>query len=91
MTISHDDLIVSLLEELVTRMPNDMALRSRLAAVYRQVKRIPDAIRQLDALGELQLNAGLLADACATIKQIVVLQPNDSTAYRELLSQLNCS
>ena len=85
------DLIVSLLEELVTRMPNDMALRSRLAAVYRQVKRIPDAIRQLDSLGELQLNAGQLADACVTIKQIVMLQPNDSTAYRELLSQLNCS
>ena len=84
------DLIVSLLEEFVTRMPTDMALRSRLAAVYRQVKRIPDAVRQLDALGELQLNAGLLPDACATIKQIVVLQPNDSTAYRELLSQLNC-
>ena len=84
------DLIVGTLEELVTRMPNDMALRSRLAAVYRQIKRIPDAVAQLDALGELQLEAGMIPDACATIKQIVQLQPNDSTQYRDLLLQLGC-
>lgn len=84
------DLIVGLLEELVTRMPNDMALRSRLAAVYRQIKRIQEAIAQLDALGELQLEAGLYQDACATIKQIVVLGPSDTEQYRNLLAQLGC-
>ena len=84
------DQIVGILEELVTRMPNDMALRSRLAAVYRQIKRIPEAIAQLDALGELQLEAGLYQDACATIKQIVTLNPGDIEQYRNLLSQLGC-
>lgn len=84
------DQIVGTLEELVTRMPNDMALRSRLAAVYRQIKRIQDAIAQLDALGELQLEAGLYQDACATIKQIVALGPNDVAQYRNLLAQLGC-
>ncbi len=84
------DQIVGILEELVTRMPNDMALRSRLAAVYRQIKRVQDAIAQLDALGELQLEAGLYQDACATIKQIVVLGPNDIEQYKNLLTQLGC-
>jgi len=84
------DLIVSVLEELVTQLPNDMALRSRLAAVYRQIKRVPDAIAQLDALAELQFEAGLQQDACTTIKQIVALKPNDVRQYMQLLAQLSC-
>jgi len=84
------DQIFGLLEELVTRMPNDMALRSRLAAVYRQVRRIPDAIAQLDALGELQLEAGLYQDACTTIRQIIQLGPSDTEQYKKLLAELGC-
>lgn len=84
------DMIVSTLEQMVTDNPNDMALRSRLAAVYRQTKRNADAIAQLDALGELQLQAGLYQDACATIKQIISLQPADVEQYKNLLSQLGC-
>ncbi|MEP7289460.1 MAG: tetratricopeptide repeat protein, partial [Chloroflexota bacterium] len=84
------DLIIGTLEQMVTNAPNDMALRSRLAAVYRQTNRRLDAIAQLDALGELQLEAGLYQDACATIKQIVTLQPNDMEQYRNLLAQLGC-
>jgi tetratricopeptide (TPR) repeat protein len=84
------DQIVTMLEQMVTQMPNDMALRSRLAAVYRQTNRREDAIAQLDALGELQLEAGLYQDACATIKQIVALHPNDIEQYKNLLAQLGC-
>lgn len=85
------DQIVGILEQMVTSMPNDMALRSRLAAVYRQTNRRDDAIAQLDALGELQLEAGLYQDACATIKQILTLQPNDVEQYKSLLTQLGCA
>jgi tetratricopeptide (TPR) repeat protein len=85
------DQIVGLLEQMVTNMPNDMALRSRLAAVYRQTNRRDDAIAQLDALGELQLEAGLYQDACATIKQILSLQPSDIEQYKSLLTQLGCA
>lgn len=84
------DQIFGLLEELVTRMPNDMALRSRLAAVYRQVRRTADAIAQLDALGELQLEAGLYQDACTTIRQIIQLGPADTEQYKKLLAELGC-
>ncbi len=84
------DLIVSTLEKMVADLPNDMALRSRLAAVYRQTNRKKDAIAQLDALGEMQLEAGLYQDACATIKQIVALGPTDAEQYKNLLTQLGC-
>jgi tetratricopeptide (TPR) repeat protein len=80
--------ITQLLEELVTMYPNDTGLRSRLAAIYRQLSRKEDAIKQLDALGELQLEAGLHQDAITTIRQIVSLNPDGIEDYRKLLSQL---
>ncbi len=84
------NLILSTLESMVAARPNEMGLRSRLAAVYQQIKRIPEAIEQLDALGELQLDAGLLQEACATIQQIVRLNPPNVDQYRALLTQMGC-
>jgi tetratricopeptide (TPR) repeat protein len=80
--------ITQLLEELVTMYPNDTWLRSRLAAIYRQMGRKEEAIKQLDALGELQLEAGLHQDAINTIRQIVALGPPGLDDYKRLLSQL---
>jgi Flp pilus assembly protein TadD len=79
---------MQLLEEMVTLYPADTGLRSRLAAIYRQVNRKEDAIKQLDALGELQLDAGLHQDAVNTIRQIIALNPPGLEEYRKLLSQL---
>ena len=80
--------ISQLLEELVTLYPNDAGLRSRLAAIYRQLGRKADAIKQLDALGELQLDAGLHQDAINTIRQIISLNPDGLDDYKRLLGQL---
>jgi tetratricopeptide (TPR) repeat protein len=80
--------ITKLLEELVTTYPSDTGLRSRLAAIYRQLKRNADSIKQLDALGELQLEAGLHQDAISTIRQIIALNPDGIEDYRRLLAQL---
>lgn len=80
--------ITQLLEELVTTYPNDTGLRSRLAAIYTQLKRKTDAIRQLDALGELQLEAGAHQEATNTIRQIIALNPDGVEDYRKLLMQL---
>lgn len=80
--------ITQLLEELVTLYQNDTGLRSRLAAIYRQLGRKQDAIKQLDALGELQLEAGLQKDAANTIRQIITLNPEHIDDYRKLLAQL---
>ncbi len=80
--------ITQLLEELVTLYQNDTGLRSRLAAIYRQLGRKRDAIVQLDALGELQLEAGLHKDAANTIRQIIAMQPDHVDDYQKLLTQL---
>jgi len=80
--------ITQLLEELVTLYQNDTGLRSRLAAIYRQLGRKHDAIVQLDALGELQLEAGLHKDAATTIRQIITLSPEHVDDYKKLLAQL---
>ncbi len=81
--------IIRVLEELVTRYPNDMALRSRLAAVYRQTGNLPKAIEQLDALAELQLESGLHNDALVTIRRIITLNPERVQDYQRLLRQLS--
>ena len=80
--------ITQLLEELVTLYGNDTGLRSRLAAIYRQLSRKADAIVQLDALGELQLEAGMHREAANTIRQIIALDPDGVEEYRRLLAQL---
>jgi len=80
--------ITQLLEELVAQESNDTALRSRLAAIYQQLGRTKDAIAQLDALGEIQLEAGLHAEAANTIRRIIMLKPDHVEDYRKLLAQL---
>ncbi len=80
--------ITQTLEELVTLYQDDTGLRSRLAAIYRQLGRQRDAIVQLDALGGLQLEAGLHKDAANTIRQIIALKPEGVEAYQKLLAQL---
>ncbi|PJF24553.1 MAG: hypothetical protein CUN53_17260, partial [Phototrophicales bacterium] len=80
--------ITQLLEELVAQEANDTALRSRLAAIYQQLGRTKDAIAQLDALGEIQLEAGQHAEAANTIRRIITLKPDHVEDYRRLLAQL---
>jgi tetratricopeptide (TPR) repeat protein len=81
--------IVQVLEEQVTRYPQDMGLRSRLAAVYRQLGNVDKAVEQLDALAELQLQAGQHSDALVTIRRIIALNPKQIEGYQQLLQQLS--
>jgi len=80
--------IVQVLEELIRHNASDTGLRSRMAAIYKQLGRKSDAIDQLDALGEIQLAAGLQEDARKTIRQIIALGPDNLPDYQKLLSQL---
>lgn len=80
--------MVQVLEYFVRMNGRDPALRSRLAAIYQQTQRKADAIKQLDALGEIQLAAGLKDDARNTIKRIIVLNPENVDDYKRLLMQL---
>ena len=73
---------------MVRQFPNDTGVRSRLAAIYRQIGRKQDAIGQLDALGELQLEAGMHKQAAETIRQIITMNPANINDYKRLLGQL---
>mgnify|MGYP001210573359 CR=1 FL=1 len=81
--------IIKVLEEQVTRYPQDMALRSRLAAVYRQTGNLEKAVEQLDTLAELQLEVGMHNDALVTIRHIIALNPEHVEDYKRLLRQLS--
>lgn len=82
--------ILELLESWVKERPNDESIRSRLAAVYQQIRRPEAALEQLDALLELQINSGRHSDACESIKKILALNPPSPTHYRNLVQQLGC-
>lgn len=83
--------VVVTLEEQVRRHPDETALRQRLADVYQQQKRYTEAIQQMDALGELFLDAGRKSDAVETIRRIISMNPADVDSYRQLLEQLESS
>lgn len=77
-----------LLQEAVRLQPQQMPLRARLARAYIDAGMNEDAIHELDALGELQLDAGLRKQAMATVRFIISLNPKNIEAYRQLLAQL---
>jgi tetratricopeptide (TPR) repeat protein len=80
--------IMQLLEELVHSNPSDTGLRKRLASIYVKRGQRREAIEQLDAMGELQLDAGLTREAAKTIRQIIALNPDRVDDYKKLLAQL---
>lgn len=86
--VGEIDKIVKMLENMVKSNPDDAAVRQRLASMYRRRGQKTEAIEQLDALGELQLEAGLHSEAAKTIKQIISMNPDHVDDYKRLLTQL---
>lgn len=79
---------ITLLEETLESQPDELTLVARLARLYQDTGRREDAINQYDQLGELQLQAGLAAQAKETIRTILALQPDDPSAYQRLLEEI---
>jgi len=84
----EDRRALALLEEAVHLQPRQMPLRARMARSYIDAGMHDEAILELDALGELQLDAGLRKQAMATVRFIISLNPENVDAYRQLLAQL---
>jgi tetratricopeptide (TPR) repeat protein len=80
--------ILAVLQEAVQTRPEEMGLRARLAAAYAQQGLTKQAIAEYDALGEMQLEAGLHEEAARTIQTIIKLGPDDVEGYRNLYSQI---
>jgi len=79
---------LSILKDAVQLRPQEMSLRALLARVYAQQGMKREAIAELDALGEMQLEAGLRDEAAQTVKQIIALKPANVEAYRQLLDHI---
>jgi tetratricopeptide (TPR) repeat protein len=79
---------LSLLKDAIQSRPQEMSLRALLARVYTQQGRKQEAIAELDALGEMQLEAGLRDEAMQTVEQIIALEPANVEAYRQLLDHI---
>ncbi len=80
--------VEAFLKSLVEENPKDPYLRRTLANLYKEMGLKEEAVEQLDALGEIQLDAGLIEEAKRTIKEIIALQPRELEAYRMLLDRL---
>jgi tetratricopeptide (TPR) repeat protein len=80
--------VLDVLREAVQTRPEEMGLRARLATVYARQRMVKQAIAEYDALGEMQLEAGLREEAARTIQTIISLGPDDVEGYRRLYSQI---
>jgi tetratricopeptide (TPR) repeat protein len=79
---------LKVLREAARLRPNEMAIRARLSQVYIERGMKQEAISELDALGEMQLEGGLRDQAIQTIRLIISLKPANVRAYKQLLYHL---
>ena len=82
---------IPFLEELVNENPQQPILRRVLAEQYRQAKRIPEAVAQLDSVGESLLSAGERDAAIQVIESIIAMNPPNQAKYQLLLEKLKLS
>ncbi|MCJ7738941.1 MAG: tetratricopeptide repeat protein, partial [Anaerolineae bacterium] len=83
-----DDKVFTLLEEAVLEREDSIPLRTRLAQAYLDVGVVDKALEHLDKLGDLQLDAGRIDDAKATLQAVIALGPDNVADYQVLLKQL---
>jgi tetratricopeptide (TPR) repeat protein len=86
--LGHQDQVLAWLEELVRVRPEEALLRRKLAETYQQRGRIAEAIGQLDALGDAQIEAGNVPEAILTVRAILALRPPNAEGYQDLLQKL---
>jgi len=83
--------IFAILEDAARERPDNIPLRTRLAQAYLDAGHVEQALKHLDKLGDLQLEAGRSEDAKATIRAIIALHPSSVATYQQLLEQLDNS
>ncbi len=83
--------VIPFLEEMVKDNPKQGLLRRALAEEFRQAGRIPEAVTQLDALGNILLTAGDREGAIRILETILALNPPNSKDYQTLLVKIKTS
>jgi tetratricopeptide (TPR) repeat protein len=80
--------LIAFMENLTKEYESHIPMRRRLADLYRQAGRIPDAIHELDAIGDMLLAVGDRAGAIQTVELIISLNPPTKADYQMALEQL---
>jgi tetratricopeptide (TPR) repeat protein len=86
--LGRQEQAVAWMEDLVRQKPEDANLRRKLAELYQQRGRIAEAIAQLDALADSQVEGREIAEAIQTIRMILVLNPPNTLGYQQVLKKL---
>ncbi len=82
---------VTFIKDMIEESPQQPLFHRALAEEYRRANRIPEAVAELDTLGESLLNAGDRDGAIQAIESIIALNPPEATRYKTLLSRIKSS
>ncbi|MEW6405768.1 MAG: tetratricopeptide repeat protein [Chloroflexota bacterium] len=82
------DIVIQLLEQLVSEQPGQAMINYRLAVQYEQTGNISGAVKSYDAAGELLLEAGDKTGGFEMIRRIIQLDPPEKEKYQKLLNSL---
>jgi len=80
--------MIEVLREAVRLCPKELPIRARLSRAYIESGMREEAIAELDAIGEMQLEAEMRDEAIQTIRLIISLKPANVRAYKQLLYHL---
>jgi tetratricopeptide (TPR) repeat protein len=86
--LGRQDQVLDWLEELVRLRPEESLIRHKLAEVYQGRGRTAEAIGQLDALADAQIEAGNTTEAIYTVRAIIALRPSNIEQYQMALQKL---
>jgi tetratricopeptide (TPR) repeat protein len=87
-SVKRYDAALKFVEELVKENGKVAGIRRRMAELYRQAGRTDDAIEQLDAAGDMLMEAGDRTGAVEAIRAILALDPPNAEDYRRVLANL---
>jgi tetratricopeptide (TPR) repeat protein len=79
---------VEFIQGIMNEHPDHISLHKRLADTYLRLKRIPEAIAELDVIGEQLLNENNVPGAVAVVQAIIKLNPPNIAEYQQLLRHL---
>lgn len=88
-SVKRYDAALQFVEGLVKDNDKIPGIRRRMAELYRQAGRTNEAIVQLDAAGDLLLDAGDRTGAIEAIRAILALNPPNAEEYQRALSNMS--
>ena len=75
-------------ETLIEEQGGQIFIRRNLAELYHKSGRVPEAISQLDAIGDTLMASGDTQAVVEVVNQILMMNPPNAEEYREVLRQL---